>query len=492
MTHQRYRGACGTGRAAICAIELTALLWLAIGPTHACAETQSVIDPVEAFEPSTPPAPAVRKPSPDVNIQRERRRAQEEQRKRVEAEARAAAAESEAAKLRETEQARQASAAAREAAARAAARKTAAARAAKARIAAEREAARKAAEKEAAARQAAARVAAAKKAARIAAAKDAAAREAAAKEAAAREAAAREIAAREAAAREAAAKEAAAREAAAREAAAREAAAREAAAREAAAKEAAAREAAAREAAAREAAAKEAAAREAAAREAAAREVAAKEAAAREAAAREARASMNPLRVPSIFRDCPDCPEVVWLPRGEWVVDQPSAASVPRYVVKIGYMLAVSRFKVTFSEWYACVAARGCRRRPEDVGWTRGRQPVTSISWADAQEYVAWLSRRTSKNYRLLTADEWEYAARAASELLDMRGSVSEWVDNCYQYRVPRSDGRMWKLECTNQLVRGGASPGPAGAMRAVVRPFAPFDYDYYDDRIGFRIARTE
>ncbi|MET0842084.1 MAG: SUMF1/EgtB/PvdO family nonheme iron enzyme [Methyloceanibacter sp.] len=33
------------------------------------------------------------------------------------------------------------------------------------------------------------------------------------------------------------------------------------------------------------------------------------------------------------------------------------------------------------------------------------------MKWADAEQYVAWLSRITGKPYRLLSEAEWEYAA---------------------------------------------------------------------------------
>ena len=453
--------------AKIVVLALAAALTLCAALDAARAETQSVIDPVEAPEAQKPPAPAVKKaPRPEASAKRERQRAEEESRKRAAAE-RAQAAEAEAERQRAAQQAQRAKAA-REAAARAQAARVAKARAA----AAQKEAARKEALRQAAAREAAARQAAAKEAAR--------------REAAARETAAREAAARETAAREAAARAAAARETEAREAALREAAAREAAAKEAAAREAALREAAAKEAAAREAAVREAAAREAAAREAAAREAAGRLAAARAAAAPDARAQPRPWPV---FRDCADCPEVVWLPKGEMLLGQQDAAGGPRYVARMSYPLAVGRFKVSFAEWDACIADGGCRRRPDDAGWGRGRQPVINVSWEDAQQYAAWLSRRTSKRYRLLTGAEWEYAARSGPDVHDMQGGVSEWVENCYQYRDARNGGKMWTLECTNQMVRGGAAQG-AASMTRVSRSFAPFNY--YDSRIGFRVARTE
>jgi formylglycine-generating enzyme required for sulfatase activity len=199
-------------------------------------------------------------------------------------------------------------------------------------------------------------------------------------------------------------------------------------------------------------------------------------------------------------------------------------------------MLAVGRFEVTFAEWDACVAAGGCRRRPDDSGWGRGRQPVVNVSWADAQQYAAWLARRTGKRYRLLTEAEWEYAARAGSDarywwghdaghgdancydcgsrwdgrqaapvgrfaanpfgLYDMHGNVFEWVEDCYHhgYRDAPGDGRAWTLDCTGsidaRMVRGGAWHGPTNTTRSAGRSTVAFNY--YDNRIGFRIARTE
>ena len=464
MTRRGDQGGCRARGTCICGVVLASVLSLSIGIEKALAETQLVIDPTEVPEPPKLPAPTTKKtPQPDATLKRERQRAEEQQRKRAKAEARALAAENETAKLRAMQQARQADAAAKDAATKAAARKAATARAA------------------------AARVAAAKMTkARIAAESAAAEKEATVREAAGREAAARELAAREAAATEAAARETAAREA--------------------------------------------------AAIEAAARETAAKLAAAKEAAARAARASRTQARFGTMFRDCADCPEVVWLPQGAFIMGEPSGASGPRHVVRISYILAVGRFEVTFAEWDACVAAGGCRRRPDDSGWGRGRQPVINVSWADAQQYAVWLARRTGKHYRLLTEAEWEYAARAGTNvrywwgndagrgnanchdcgsrwdgrqaapvgrfspnpfgLYDMHGNVSEWVEDCHhdRYRDAPSDGRAWTLDCTGitdtRMIRGGAWLDPTNKTHSAARSYASFNY--YDNQIGFRIARTE
>lgn len=121
------------------------------------------------------------------------------------------------------------------------------------------------------------------------------------------------------------------------------------------------------------------------------------------------------------FRDCPECPEMVVIPPGSFAMGSPWLESGrksdegPRHTVTIPHPIAVGKFEVTFAEYDACFAAKGCAERPNDRGRGRGARPVTGVNWTQAKVYVEWLSRNTGENYRLLSEAEWEYAARAGT-----------------------------------------------------------------------------
>ncbi len=145
------------------------------------------------------------------------------------------------------------------------------------------------------------------------------------------------------------------------------------------------------------------------------------------------------------FRDCEDCPEMVALPAGEFLMGSPDSESERRNVegpprrVVIAKRFAIGRFEITMEQFSAFVADAGmalgeqCREIISVSGasarWgapeasfrkpgfeITGKHPVVCMSWHDAQAYVAWLGRRTGKAYRLPTEAEWEYAARAGTK----------------------------------------------------------------------------
>jgi len=224
-----------------------------------------------------------------------------------------------------------------------------------------------------------------------------------------------------------------------------------------------------------------------------------------------------------VLRDCPECPEMVVVPAG-------AASLASGRNVTIGTPFAVGKFEVTVAEWDACVAQGGCSHRPDDRGWGRGRQPVMNVRWDDAQQYVAWLSRKTGKSYRLLSEAEWEYAAQAGSGreavvgeganwancnscgsrwggsqtapvgsfaanafgLHDMLGNVYEWTADCWNERpdgAPADGSARTSGDCSIRVLRGGSWNGYPWNSRSAGRSMD--SKDNHNESIGFRVART-
>ncbi len=164
------------------------------------------------------------------------------------------------------------------------------------------------------------------------------------------------------------------------------------------------------------------------------------------AAIASASASENS-RVPgAAFRDCDDCPEMIVVAAGHFVLGTPStetargiqAAEADAVPITVPRDFALGRYEVTRAQYARFIVDSGYEPRPGCRGWDpalerftedarRGWQnpalpaapldehPVTCVSFTDAQAYVQWLTRETGERYRLPSEAEWEYAARAAS-----------------------------------------------------------------------------
>ncbi len=249
----------------------------------------------------------------------------------------------------------------------------------------------------------------------------------------------------------------------------------------------------------------------------------------------QAERALKPL---ASFRECAkDCPEMIVIPGGEFIMGSPATEKGrrddedPQHKVTIAKPFAVSKFEATFADWDACVSVGGCPRA-SDSFFGRGAKPVINVTWDNAQQYVAWFSKMTGQRYRLLTEAEWEYAARAGTTtayswgdeigkgnancascgskwdnggtspvgsfkpnafgLYDMHGNVWEWVEDCYHdnYNGAPADGSARTgVDCDRRVLRGGSwSPSPQ-TLRSAGRLSNPSDARFYN--LGFRVART-
>jgi formylglycine-generating enzyme required for sulfatase activity len=273
-------------------------------------------------------------------------------------------------------------------------------------------------------------------------------------------------------------------------------------------------------------------------------------------------------------------PTVLVVPTGKFLMGSPDeeeghrAAEGPQREVVISSGFALGRSEVTVAEFREFIRASGYRTTAENEGsssiydetsgrmvdgrgvtWQddyRGRRaadnlPVVHVSWDDATAYLAWLSERTGKQYRLPSEAEYEYAVRAGSTtrypwgdgdparvlgnftgagdrspahrtwrkafprytddhwgpapvrsfpanplgLYDLDGNVSEWTEDCWHdtyIRAPR-DSRAWvNPGCERHVVRGGSWGSDPDQVRSAFRLSALTTTR--SGRVGFRVAR--
>ncbi len=240
------------------------------------------------------------------------------------------------------------------------------------------------------------------------------------------------------------------------------------------------------------------------------------------------------------FQQCADCPAMVVVPAGNFIMGSPDTEKGrhpteiegPQHEVMIAKPFAVGQFEITFREWDSCLSAGGCTQNPQDRGWGRGNRPVLYVSWFDAQQYLQWLGNLSGQEYRLLSEAEWEYVARAGSKtsfwwgdevgvdkaicmgcgenydgsmttptgsfeqnpfgLYDVHGNVFEWVQDCWNgtYAGAPADGSAWVSgDCSLRVLRGGSWGKPPESMRSARR--INDQPSLRSGKRGFRVAMT-
>ena len=200
----------------------------------------------------------------------------------------------------------------------------------------------------------------------------------------------------------------------------------------------------------------------------------------------------------------------------------------------------IGKFQITQAQWRTIARFPKVRidLKLDPSGFKGDKLPVENVSWEDAQEFCARLSRQTGKLYRLPTEAEWEYACRAgtltpfafgetitpevvnyagnhpygnakkgtyrgkttpvgslgmanAFGLFDMHGNVWEWCEDVRHesYDYAPGDGTAWLSgeESGSRVIRGGGWYNAGYGCRSDNRFFN--QPDYRNEGVGFRVV---
>jgi len=230
-------------------------------------------------------------------------------------------------------------------------------------------------------------------------------------------------------------------------------------------------------------------------------------------------------------------PEMVAIPGGTFLMGSPDGEGYedefPQHEVKVP-PFSMGRYLITQGEWKAVASQTELKAKidldPDPSNFNGASRPVEGVSWYDAVEFCARLSKLTGKLYRLPSEAEWEHACRAGTTtpfyfgkdrtklgdyawcrenseysthpvgmkkpnafgLYDMYGQVWEWCEDTWhdKYEGAPTDGSTW-LEGKNKSrspLRGGSWGGGVDSCRSGCRDYG-YKRDSQFNHKGFRVV---
>ncbi|MEM7578404.1 MAG: SUMF1/EgtB/PvdO family nonheme iron enzyme [Cyanobacteria bacterium P01_A01_bin.80] len=226
--------------------------------------------------------------------------------------------------------------------------------------------------------------------------------------------------------------------------------------------------------------------------------------------------------------------EMVNIPGGSFLMGSPEGEKdsrsneKPQHEVRM-QAFYMGKYQVTQAQWREVAKLPKIERdlNPDPSEFKGENRPVEQVSWYDAVEFCARLSKATGKEYRLPSEAEWEYACRAGtittfhygemitSELVnyewnrgetmvvgsfpanrfglyDMHGNVFEWCADPWHdnYEGAPNDGSVW-LENGNDNhspLRGGSWGSNSWFCRSAARDYFNTRDDIFN-HVGFRVS---
>ncbi len=227
-------------------------------------------------------------------------------------------------------------------------------------------------------------------------------------------------------------------------------------------------------------------------------------------------------------------PQLIAIPAAWFLMGSDSGQDCERPVHRVFIdALLLAATQVTNAEYERFVSSTALEPPPfwNDPNFSHPLQPVTGVSWFDADRYCRWLASQTARPYHLPTEAEWERAARGDLEqkqfpwgdappqslpeystrwltgpepvaryapnafgLYDICENVHEWCSDWYDPnyyaispdRNPRGP-EPGAAQGQRKASRGGSWRHHVKVSRCSARSSIPPDFKYAD--YGFRLA---